>query len=189
MPLFLLAGCSEEDIGEAIEDAILNVLGAIGKIILISLALILAWAAGVAIGGVLVALGVRRKRVDGPALALFVLGGGIIVAMWPLVFSEAGLAGVMAPGSTATVRAGPVVGQIVAVIAAIVVAVVATKRYRRRAAAKRAAAQAPILPPPPPPPPEVAAPAPPTHTPAAKRSPSKATTKRPARPKAGAKSR
>ena len=154
LPLILLAGCSSEDIGQAIEDAIVGMLEAMAKVFLIAMALMLAWAVAIVMGGSLIALGVRRKKVDDGAVALFVLGGGLIAGAWPLVFSQAGLAGVLAPGSTDDPSAGPIVVGIFAVAIAIIVAVVAVRRHRRKAVAKQPAAVVPNagLPSAPPPP-------------------------------------
>ena len=155
LPVAFLAACSEQDVGEAIEDAILKFLGAIGKVILISLGLLLAFSAVLFVGMAIIALGLRRKKVDAGALAFFVLGGGVILSAWPLIFSQSGLAGVWAPDSTGGVSAEPVAGQAVAVVAGIVIAVVAVKRYRKKEAAKGAAVvpatPAPLVPAAPPP--------------------------------------
>ncbi len=137
VPLAVLAACTDKEISEGIEDAILSVLGTIGKVILISFGLILAWSATVAIGIVCIVLGVRRKRIDPLAVASMIVGGGIVVAAWPLVFSQSGLAGRWAPGSTGNVSAGPVVGQIAAVALAIGAAVVLVRRHRRKAAVRQ----------------------------------------------------
>lgn len=154
LPLFLLASCSSEDIGQAIEDAIVSMLEAMAKAIMIAMALMVAWAAAIAVGGALIALGVRRKKVDAGAVALFVLGGGLIAGAWPLVFSQAGLAGVLAPGSTDDPSVGPIITGIIAVAIATFVALVAVRRHRRKAAAKQPAVVVPsaALPPAPPPP-------------------------------------
>lgn len=214
LPLFLLAGCSSEDIGQAIEDAIVGMLEAMAKVFLIAMALMLAWAAAIAVGGALIALGVRRKKVDAGAVGLFFLGGGLIAGAWPLVFSQAGLAGVLAPGSTEDPSAGPIVVGIVAVAIAIIVAVVAVRRHRRRAAARRPAAVVPsatlpAAPPPPlpaqrlpvgiaasPPPPPISDPAPAAPSPqranipaARKKAPAKAAAKTPNKPRAKAESK
>jgi hypothetical protein len=217
LPLFLLAGCSSEDIGQAIEDAIVGMLEAAAKMFLIAMALMIAWAAAIAVGGALIALGVRRKKVDAGAVGLFVLGGGLIAGAWPLVFSQAGLAGVLAPGSTDDPSAGPIIIGIVAVVIAIIVALVAVRRHRRRVAAKQPTAVVPhdaLLPAPPPPPlpaqrlhvrigaspppPPASEPLPAAASPsrakkpaARKKAPAKATTKAPNRPraKAGSKTR
>ncbi|MGH2726955.1 MAG: hypothetical protein ACRDKS_08250 [Actinomycetota bacterium] len=143
LPLAFLAGCSDEEISKSISDGVKSALWFVAKIILISLALIMAWAAVVAAGVAVIVAGVRRKRVDAVALGAMVLGGGIVVVAWPLVFSQSGLAGKLAPGSTTSVKAGPVVGQIIAVVAAVVVAVVLVHRHRRRAAARQQVPTAP----------------------------------------------
>ncbi|MGH2792763.1 MAG: hypothetical protein ACRDKG_00510, partial [Actinomycetota bacterium] len=183
-PLFLLAGCTEQEISDGIEDAILSFLGAIGKVILISLGLLLAFSAVLFIGMASIALGLRRKKVDVGALALFVLGGGVILSAWPLIFSQSGLAGVWAPGSTGGVSAEPVAGQAIAAVAGIVIAVVAVRRYRRKEAAKQRGVAATT---PAPPAPAVPLPIPPPPPPATAKEPTKASTKpKPRnRPKAG----
>lgn len=155
IPVSLVASCSEQDVGEAIENAIVNILGAIGKILLISLALMLVWAAIVAGGVALIALGLRRKRFDGGSIALVVPGIGLLVGAWPLVFTEDGLGGVLAPDSLPDASAGPLAlqGLIAAGAVGLIMVVVQRRRARRTPSTSSVAPPSPAAPAPPPPPP------------------------------------
>ncbi len=150
LPLGMLAACTEQDVSEAIGDWVKSALWFIARMILISLGLLLAWAFAAMLGGALIALGIRRRRADVATVAAIVAGIGIVVAAWPLVFSDSGLAGVMAPGSSGGVTAGPIVGQALAVVGAVVAVIVFLKRRDKKKPAPPAAAQQPPLAPPPP---------------------------------------
>src|SRR5688572_13926496 len=138
LPPALLVACSEQEIGEAIEEAILNVLAAIGKVLLISLALMLAWAAVVACAIALIVFGVRRRTFDAGSVALLLPGVALLVGAWPLVFSEDGLGGVLAPGSLPDTTAGSLLlqGIVVAGIVGLIVVLVQRRRARRSDPAK-----------------------------------------------------
>ena len=176
LPLFVLAGCSSEDISDGINDAVTGFFEAMLKVIAIAMGLLLAFSVVLVIGIALIALGLRRKKVDAAALAFFVVGGGVILSAWPLIFSQSGLAGVWAPGSTGGVSAEPVVGQAIAVVAGIVIAVLAVKRFRKREGVEGATSVAAAPPPVPPAPPK------PPAAPSSPRDPAPRP-KRPQRPK------
>jgi hypothetical protein len=152
LPVALLSACTDQDVSNAISDWIKAALWFMAKMILISLALLVTWAFAAMLGAGLIAAGVRRRRFD-VLTVLAVLGGvGLIVGAWPLVFSQDGLAGVIAPGSTGHTSAGPIAAQALALFA-VVVAVIMF--MRRRDARKRAATpppEQPTMPVAPPPP-------------------------------------
>jgi hypothetical protein len=164
VPFCALVACSQEDVNQAIGDWIKSALWFVAKMILISLALLVAWAAAAVAGGALIFAGVRRRKIDAVSVLLMLFGIGCVVGAWPLVFSQQGLAGVMAPGSTSNVTAGPIVGQALAVLGVVIAATVLTRRYRAKRAASvpavPAAAMSPPAPPPVPPAPPKLAPAP-----------------------------
>ena len=150
-PLAFLSACSDQDVSNAISNAIKAALWFMAKMILISLALLLAWAFAVMIGGALIALGVRRRRFD-VLTALTVLGGvAVIAGAWPLVFSQSGLAGVIAPGSTGKASPGPFVAQAVGVLAVVVAVIVFMRRRDRKKRAAGPTNAPPLIGPPSPP--------------------------------------
>ena len=153
LPVAAIAACSDQDVSNAISDWIKAALWFMAKMILISMALMFAFALAAVLGGGLIFLGVRRRKLDVATVLSVLAGVGLIVGAWPMVFSQDGLAGVIAPGSTSAASAGPVVGQALAILAAVIVTIVFLKR---RDAKKRAAAPPPasadvVIPAPPPP--------------------------------------
>lgn len=162
-PVALLAACSEEDVSNAISDWIKAALWFMAKMILISLGLMVAFAAALAIGGAFIAIGVRRRKGDVRTVGTIIVGTAVIAAAWPLVFTQAGLAGVLAPGSTDGVAGGPVFGVVLGVLAVVVALIVFLRKRDKRAAATANPPSSALAPPPSPPaPPAPPVPAPPS---------------------------
>ncbi|MFY9587574.1 MAG: hypothetical protein WAT66_08980 [Actinomycetota bacterium] len=132
VPLGLVASCSQQDVEDGIANAIKAALWFMAKMILISLGLLLAWAFAAALGGALIAFGINRRKADVPTVAAIVCGIAIMVGAWPLVFSDDGLAGVMAPGSIGPATAGPIVGQVLAVVGVVIAVIVLLKRRDKK---------------------------------------------------------
>ena len=138
LPVALLTACSEQDVSEAIADAIKAALWFMAKMILIAMALMLAFAAALVIGGALIAIGVRRRKADVLTVVPIIVGTALIAGAWPLVFTQAGLAGVLAPGSADGATAGPVFGVVLGVVAVVIALIVFLRRRGEVPCSRRA---------------------------------------------------
>ena len=148
LPVALLTACSEQDVSDGIANAIKAALWFMAKMILIAMALMLAFAAALVIGGAFIAIGVRQRKADVLTVVPIAVGTALIAGAWPLVFTQAGLAGVIAPGSTDGASAGPVFGVVLGVLA-VVIALIVLLRRRDKNKRPPAAQPNPVAPPPP----------------------------------------
>ncbi len=179
--LAFLVACKDKDVSKSIsngiEKAILGFFKWLGKVILISFGVIVAWAGLVALGGAAIIGAFHRRKRDAVTVAGVVFGCAIVLAAWPLTFTRVGIVGVIEK------HAPPIWGKGLAMQAVVALAIVIVGAVTARSSRPKPPIRVEQPPPPPAAPVQLATPekiAPPDKASKPAKAAARAHTKKPA---------